>query len=707
MSGASGLRPHDHASAGSGGTIAGLGTQATIVATLTNKSGGGVIAGDVVILDGGNNDAFTTTTSAASVAKVGIAAATIANNAAGLVVVGGYVGLVNVTASATRGDFLFTSTTVKKASAASFGTGAFGVVTKAGTTPTAVIFLDTQQAGSSIPEITGTGLGNIDFDAAGLDLRTPNAATNGGPGAYVFMEDTGPKIEFFADHTPGAFADLGMQFRPGSDANGVIISERSSTVMEIHTDSAPGYNVVLMDAPSSGTLAAGRFAVEDENGDTSYPSKGMVRQFSSAPTGTFEGEHYYDTTTHKEYAWDGSTWVDLASSGGASFATPSLVLGSSAAAGAASTVIRSDATIAAFDATSPTTQAIGDSAVVGTAAFAARRDHKHAVTNPLTTQDDLWVGGASGAPSRLAKGTDSQVLTVDPVTHHLAWATNPAGFADPMTSRGDIIVRDSGNATARLAKGSADTYLGSNGTDVSYSAVTDAKLSTSDVTTNNVSTSKHGFAPKGDGNAAHYLDGTGAYSTPAGGGGGSTVVPTLVQTKFAGTAASSVTLDAAPASGHAVILILDGTSTGQATAVSSTNTTWTQIVTTNAASCYYAIWVGVVSGVGGTVITVTHPNSFMSMLALEITDTLTGTAGATTVGTNTTRRELAATTAGHLVVLASGTDNTTLRNTLYPSIPVVGIPFGIVECVLGYSQGQKVYLDSWVNAGSMVMAEIT
>jgi hypothetical protein len=116
MSGASGLRPHDHASAGSGGTIAGLGTPATIVATLTNKSGGGVIAGDVVILDSGNNDAFTTTTSAASVAKVGIAAATIANNAAGLVVVGGYVALVNTTASVSRGDFLFTSTTVKKAS---------------------------------------------------------------------------------------------------------------------------------------------------------------------------------------------------------------------------------------------------------------------------------------------------------------------------------------------------------------------------------------------------------------------------------------------------------------------------------------------------------------------------------------------------------------------------------------------------------------
>lgn len=118
---------------------------------------------------------------------------------------------------------------------------------------------------------------------------------------------------------------------------------------------------------------------------------------------------------------------ELGAAGGASFATPAIVLGTAAAAGAASTVIRSDSTIVAFDATSPTTQAIGDSAATGAAAVAARRDHKHAITNPLTTQDDLWIGGASGAPDRLAKGSDGQVLTVDPTTHHLVWATPGGG----------------------------------------------------------------------------------------------------------------------------------------------------------------------------------------------------------------------------------------------------------------------------------------
>lgn len=54
----------------------------------------------------------------------------------------------------------------------------------------------------------------------------------------------------------------------------------------------------------------------------------------------------------------------------------------------------------------------------------------------------------------------------------------------------------------------------------SLQQVADADLSTTDITTNNVSTSKHGFTPKLPNDATKYLDGTGAYSTPSGGGGG-------------------------------------------------------------------------------------------------------------------------------------------------------------------------------------------
>lgn len=50
------------------------------------------------------------------------------------------------------------------------------------------------------------------------------------------------------------------------------------------------------------------------------------------------------------------------------------------------------------------------------------------------------------------------------------------------------------------------------------SLVTDATLPTSDITTNDVSTSKHGFTPKLPNDATKFLDGTGAYSVPTGGG---------------------------------------------------------------------------------------------------------------------------------------------------------------------------------------------
>lgn len=69
--------------------------------------------------------------------------------------------------------------------------------------------------------------------------------------------------------------------------------------------------------------------------------------------------------------------------------------------------------------------------------------------------------------------------------------------------------------------------------DVTFSTITAADLPVvvippitegmqllSDVTTQNVSTAQHGYAPKLPNDATKYLDGTGHYTVPAGGGGG-------------------------------------------------------------------------------------------------------------------------------------------------------------------------------------------
>lgn len=50
-------------------------------------------------------------------------------------------------------------------------------------------------------------------------------------------------------------------------------------------------------------------------------------------------------------------------------------------------------------------------------------------------------------------------------------------------------------------------------------SIVEGQLSLSDVTTGNVSTTKHGFAPKAPNDATKYLDGTGAYSVPSTGSG--------------------------------------------------------------------------------------------------------------------------------------------------------------------------------------------
>jgi hypothetical protein len=74
----------------------------------------------------------------------------------------------------------------------------------------------------------------------------------------------------------------------------------------------------------------------------------------------------------------GTVWYGFPTGGGGvSGGTPALTLGTTNATGAAATAVLTDASIAVFDATLPTTVAASDAAATGSAAFAARRDHRH------------------------------------------------------------------------------------------------------------------------------------------------------------------------------------------------------------------------------------------------------------------------------------------------------------------------------------------
>ncbi len=154
-----------------------------VVLPLTNKSGGGVIAGDVVIIDTTNNDAFTTSTAGAVTSIVGIAQETIANNAAGRVLMSGYAALINVNASVTRGNYGKTHTVAKQATdaGASRVTGTFVQFFTGGTTPDGQVFNPDLGAGSGTnPPTVLTGpmdpnaiTGAINFGNANRAMMMP------------------------------------------------------------------------------------------------------------------------------------------------------------------------------------------------------------------------------------------------------------------------------------------------------------------------------------------------------------------------------------------------------------------------------------------------------------------------------------------------------------------------------------------------------
>jgi hypothetical protein len=85
----------------------------------------------------------------------------------------------------------------------------------------------------------------------------------------------------------------------------------------------------------------------------------------------------------------------------------------------------------------------------------------------------------------------------------------------------DIAVADGGTGASTAAAARTNLGVGVVGT---LATVTEADQTLADNTTGNVSTTKHGYAPKAPNDATKYLDGTGAYSVPAGSGGSSTIV---------------------------------------------------------------------------------------------------------------------------------------------------------------------------------------
>jgi hypothetical protein len=149
----------------------------------------------------------------------------------------------------------------------------------------------------------------------------------------------------------------------------------------------------------------------------------MTRQITYGPNVDIDmGANKITNVADGVSASDAAT-VGQVTSGSVTFGTPAILLGTAAANGATNEAIRRDATILAFDTTVPSTQAFGDSAATGSAAVAARRDHKHAMPATPTS-----VSGNAGTATALQTARTINGVSFDGTANitNIAEATHAA-----------------------------------------------------------------------------------------------------------------------------------------------------------------------------------------------------------------------------------------------------------------------------------------
>jgi hypothetical protein len=203
---------------------------------------------------------------------------------------------------------------------------------------------------TTVMTVVGSSIENVSGDA--IDLSTTGTAQFGG------VSISGLEVALYSNNS-GRAVKL-----TAASAGGL--------------GTAGGLGVVTLDGITAITDGTARAAIELTNTDSVSIGEMALKGFNARYTGSG------DTNT-----------VDGAA---VSFATPAIVLGTAAAAGAATTVIRSDSTIVAFDATAPVTQAFGDAAATGSAAVAARRDHRHGMPASSGVGEILIVDTGASTP---------------------------------------------------------------------------------------------------------------------------------------------------------------------------------------------------------------------------------------------------------------------------------------------------------------------
>lgn len=277
------------------------GLNRTTAVLMTNKSGGAVSYGDVVVVDTTTDSSFTTTTtSGISTKQLGVVldVAGIANNASGMIAIGGWVPRINLNTAATRGQFIKSHTVAGQGTPHSSPQteGDFATALEASANPKAILFGSPNAAVVGATGVTTTGSpASGDIAKFSGSTTITNAAVTGS-GSVVLA--TSPTLVTPALGTPSAVTL--------TNATGFPYATGGTGIVPAANGGAGTVNGILK-ANGSGTVSAATSST-----DYAPATSGSLPLFGNGSGGFTNGTVQGNTTKVVTYAGSAPATSDCA-----------------------------------------------------------------------------------------------------------------------------------------------------------------------------------------------------------------------------------------------------------------------------------------------------------------------------------------------------------------------------------------------------------